>query len=195
MAVRDQMRRIRSRLLGLVGLAPVAKVAVPNLRHATVQVGEDAVPQPQPYGFISRAKPGAEALLVDLGGSADATIAIMVADRRYVIALAEGEVAMSDDLGQKVHLTRSGVSVTSGAVVNVNAPTINLTATEKVTLADTGGAAVARTGDTVGSAASMAAWLIAATAAINAGTPPIIPLVAPLDFGVITGGSTKVTAS
>ena len=71
-----------------------------------------------PYGFTSvpltpsADGTGAEALVLFLGGSRSGGIAIAVGDRRYrLTGLPDGEVAIYDDLGQKVHLTRTKIVV------------------------------------------------------------------------------------
>lgn len=71
----------------------------------------------QDYGITSHPHPGAEAIVVEVGGSADHLVAIRVDDRRYrVRALAEGEVCLYDDLGQEVRLTRTGIVVSAPLV-------------------------------------------------------------------------------
>lgn len=71
-----------------------------------------------PYGFRSHAKSGAEAILCRLGAVGE-LIALVVFDRRYRITLVEGEVAIFDDQGQKIHLKRTGIDVAakSGAKI------------------------------------------------------------------------------
>lgn len=71
----------------------------------------------EPYGYTAHPLAGAEALLGSQGGDRAYTDAIVVADRRYrLTTLASGEVAIYDDLGQKVHLTRNGIVVVSPLV-------------------------------------------------------------------------------
>lgn len=66
----------------------------------------------EPYGFTSHAKPGSEHLTVFLDGDRSHGITVVVADRRYRLAgLAEGEVALHDDQGQKVVLMRDGIRI------------------------------------------------------------------------------------
>lgn len=83
-----------------------------------------------PYGFTAVAKPpaddktseAAEVILVFPDGSRSHPIAIAIGDRRYRLQnLAEGEVALHDDLGQKVHLTRDGILVKTSKKVDVEA--------------------------------------------------------------------------
>ena len=63
----------------------------------------------QPYGFRSRAKIGAQTVVARLG--AVGALVAWVFDGRYRVTLAEGEVAIFDDQGQKVHLKRGGIEV------------------------------------------------------------------------------------
>lgn len=77
----------------------------------------------QHYGYTSRPKAGAEIIIIREGGH---FIAVASDDRRYRIAMEEGECSLYDDLGQKVHLTRTGIKVESPLEVTVDAPAINL---------------------------------------------------------------------
>lgn len=85
----------------------------------------------QHYGFTSRPQSGAELIIMREGNN---IIAIASDDRRYRISLEEGEVALYDDLGQAVHLTREGVVVTSPKKISASAPTVEISAEVKVLL-------------------------------------------------------------
>lgn len=63
------------------------------------------------YGFTSAPFSDAELLAAFIDGDRSHGIVISVADRRYRIALEEGEVAIYDDLEHKVHLTRDGIVI------------------------------------------------------------------------------------
>lgn len=65
----------------------------------------------EPYGFGSRAHPGAEVFAAFFNGDRSHGVVLATADRRYRLKLEEGEVAIFDDIGQKVHLKRDGISV------------------------------------------------------------------------------------
>ena len=66
----------------------------------------------EPYGFTSHPKPGAEQVALFPDGDRSHGMVIVVADRRYRLqGLESGEMAIHDDQGQKVHLTRSGIVV------------------------------------------------------------------------------------
>lgn len=73
----------------------------------------------QHYGFTSRPLAGAECILVREGNH---VVAIASDDRRYRIALEEGEVAIYDDQGQVVHLRRGNrIQVTCTGTLTVDA--------------------------------------------------------------------------
>ncbi|SNT07898.1 phage baseplate assembly protein V [Pseudomonas segetis] len=66
----------------------------------------------QSYGLTSNPHPGAEGIVASVGGARAHLVAIAVDDRRYRLAsLKTGEVALYDDLGQSVHLTRDGIVI------------------------------------------------------------------------------------
>ena len=68
----------------------------------------------EPYGFTSEPKDDEqpEAFALFFGGDRSHGIVFCVADRRYRLKnLKPGEVALYDDLGQKVYLTRDGLVI------------------------------------------------------------------------------------
>jgi phage baseplate assembly protein V len=74
----------------------------------------DDVERLQEYGFTSVPHPGAETVFLALAGERAHSVVIAVEDRRYrLTGLAGGEVAVYDDLGQKVHLKRNGILMDS----------------------------------------------------------------------------------
>ncbi len=86
----------------------------------------------QHYGFTSRPLPGAEIIIIKEGNH---YIAVASDDRRYRLALEEGEVAIYTDEGDRVHLKRDKtIHIVSGNKViadvtnemTVNCPLINL---------------------------------------------------------------------
>lgn len=97
----------------------------------TLQVGmlagepKDGIEHFEPYGYTSRPIPGAEHLAGFLDGDRSNGFVLMVADRRYrIVNLAEGEVAVHDDLGQKVHLTRTGIVIHTAQKCRIEAADI-----------------------------------------------------------------------
>lgn len=89
----------------------------------------DGVERMQDYGFTSVPKPGAEGVMACVSGDRDHGIVVVMDDRRYRLKwLASGEVALYDDLGHIIHLTRTGIVIDGGGhALNVtNAPDIYL---------------------------------------------------------------------
>ena len=70
----------------------------------------DQVEHIEPYGFTSRPHPGAEVVVVALGGQRDHCLVLQAADRRYRLrTLEKGEVALYTDEGSSIILRRGGV--------------------------------------------------------------------------------------
>lgn len=75
----------------------------------------DNVELREAYGFTSNPHLGSEVLVGSLGGERSHTVAICAGGRQYRLqGLAEGEVAIYDDLGQAVELRRDGIHITAG---------------------------------------------------------------------------------
>jgi len=151
----------------------------------------DGVEHAQDYGFASSPLPGAIGLLLAIAGRRGQAVAVGVGDRRYRIALEKGEVAIHDDQGQKVHLTRDGIvietskalSVTAGEALSLTAPSLT---------ADIEGA-IAFTCETFTLEADTATLTV--DTALNLGGTGGLQAARKTDAiagGAITGGSTKV---
>lgn len=95
----------------------------------------DQVEHFEPYGFTSRPLGGAEVLTLSVDGDRSHTIVVVAADRRYrMTGFEEGEVAIHDDQGQSVHLTREGIVVKGAGLPMVfeDTPSITFKAATKV---------------------------------------------------------------
>lgn len=98
---------------------------------------KDGLEHFEPYGFTSHPGAGAEAVALFLDGDRSHGVVVVVADRRYrLTGLQAGEMAIHDDQGQKVHLTRTGividgaglpVSITNTPLVTHDAPLVRMT--------------------------------------------------------------------
>ena len=111
----------------------------------------------QEYGMTSHPHPGAEVITLSLGGAREHMVVIAVDDRRYRLkALAQGEVALYDDRGAKVHLTRTGLELVDPVEVRISAPKIDLNAP----LVIANGSPISRVGDNVnvGAGSSSGLW-------------------------------------
>lgn len=138
------------RVKGMVGRA-IINIVNDATKMQTVQIQTlgsettDGVERYQNYGLTSFPKApdangqGPEAIVLAVGGDRSLEVVIVVDDRRFRFrggagtGLEEGEVALYDDLGQIVHLTRTGIVI--------DAPSIEL--------GDGATKGVNRTGDTV----------------------------------------------
>ncbi len=141
-AMRFMLAPLQRRVALMVNRA-VLSLVDDTLKMQGVQVNlladvtRDGVERFQQYGLTSHPHPGAEAVVVSVGGNQDHAIVIAVDDRRYrLIGLAEGEAALYDDLGQRVHLTRNGIVVDGAGLpvtiqntpgVTFNTPKLHLT--------------------------------------------------------------------
>ena len=104
----------------------------------------DRVEHWQPYGLAYHPHPGAEALVLALGGNTDHGAVVCVGDRRYrITGLAQGEVALYDDQGQVIHLKRDKtvhvygtdhLVADIGTDAAVTCPLVTVSASTKVTL-------------------------------------------------------------
>lgn len=114
----------------------IAKGVGTRVSRTKVQVSvlDDEVPpnvdRVEPYGFNHWPLSGCENYLVFPSGDRSHGIALIVGDKRYQIALKQGEVALSDDLGQKVHLKRTGILIDTSLDFEIRAKNIKLHAQE-----------------------------------------------------------------
>ncbi len=147
----------------LIGRAVIAKVddgglvQELQLRRLADETG-DGLERFQ-HGLYTQPKPGAEAVVVSAGGVRSHGLVIAVCDRRFrLMGMAEGEVAIADDLGQVVWLKRDGIAIDSATKVTVTSPAIKLDGDVEITgdlvsrgecdLGGTGGVTVKRSDNT-----------------------------------------------
>ena len=141
----------------------------------------DNIEHRQTYGFTSVPLAGAEGIVLAISASRNNAVVIGVEDTRYRIqGLENGDVAIYDDKGQTVLLTKDGISITAKKLniktetdIELEAKTLNIDA-NKINLG-IGGKALARVGDTI---------------LIDKGTPQAIGAT-----GIITSGSKKLTGA
>ncbi len=111
----------RGVLRGVTDTGPRQQVQVELLKDEL----RDGLEHMQNYGFTSHAL-GGDCAVAFLGGNREQGIVLVVDDRRYRIALLPGEVAIYDDLGNKVELLREMVKITAVQHLEAVAPTIKL---------------------------------------------------------------------
>lgn len=124
------IQSLQRQVLSLIGRAVVKSIdAASKCQTVDVElVGgqpKSGIEHFEPYGFTSRAKSGAEAVVLFPDGDRSHAVVVSISDRRYRIkGLKTGEVAFYDDQGQTVTLTRNGIVVDGGGKVIIfkNAP-------------------------------------------------------------------------
>ena len=89
----------------------------------------DKVEYFEAHGFTSRAKQGAEAIILCPGGNRSSAIAVIVGDRRFRFkSLGEGEVAMYDDANNLIHFKQDKtIAIKSDTSVDFDVPEITTT--------------------------------------------------------------------
>lgn len=130
-AVQSMLDPLRRRAAMMVARAVVSLIKDTGARQtlqAEILEGElrDDVERAQNYGFTSHPQVGCDAIIVCAGGSREQAIAVVVDDRRYRLQLQAGEVAMYDDLGNKVELLRDKLKVTAVQHLEATAPTTKI---------------------------------------------------------------------
>ncbi|ENV3745404.1 TPA: phage baseplate assembly protein [Enterobacter roggenkampii] len=117
------IQSLQRQVLSLIGRAVVKSINADS-KCQTVDVellagqGKAGIEHLEPYGFTSRAKSGAEAVVLFPDGDRSHAVVVSISDRRYRIkGLKTGEVAFYDDQGQTVTLTRNGIVIDGGGKV------------------------------------------------------------------------------
>jgi phage baseplate assembly protein V len=91
----------------------------------------DNMPAPHDFGFTSNPPIGSDVVASFLGGSRKNGVVVAIGSQAYRLKnLKSGEVAIYDDLGQSVYLTRTGIVINgAGLPVKItNTPSITLDA-------------------------------------------------------------------
>ena len=153
-AAREMLSGLEGRVRGMVARA-IVRLVDDAARAQELQLelladeSQDAVERFQNYGLTSVPHRGAEALVVFAGGLRSHGVVLAVEDRRYrLTGLAEGEVALFDDLGNVVKLGRQRISITAVTELRVDAPKV-VVQSNNVRLGEDGGQPVARIGDDI----------------------------------------------
>jgi phage baseplate assembly protein V len=103
----------RAVLTGINTAAPIALVQADGLAGEQLQDNELV----QHYGYASAPPAGSQLVVLPLGGKTAHGIIIATEHASYRLkALKNGEVAIYDDLGQSVYLTRNGTVINGGGL-------------------------------------------------------------------------------
>lgn len=129
--MRDQLRALGNRVL-LMFARGVLRGVTDTAGRQVVQIellkGElrSGIERMQNYGFTCHPL-GGDVAVAFLGGNREQGIVLAVDDRRYRLSLQPGEVALYDDLGNKVELLRDRMRLTATQQLEVIAPTTHIT--------------------------------------------------------------------
>lgn len=130
--MREQLRDLGNRVMMAFGrgvLKGVNDAGGRQTLQAELLKGElrDGIEYMQHYGFTSHPHAGADIAVAFVSGNREQGIAVAVGDRRYrLTALETGEVALYDDLGNRVMLLREMVKVVAVQHLEAEAPTTKL---------------------------------------------------------------------
>ncbi|XFB08768.1 phage baseplate assembly protein V, partial [Azotobacter salinestris] len=125
--MQQQIRTLGNRVMMAFARGVLRAVSDSTARQ-TLQVellrGElrDGVERMQNYGFTAHPHPGADAAIAFVAGNREQGIVLVVDDRRFRLKLEPGEVAMYDDLGNKIQLLRDRVQITAVQALEIVAP-------------------------------------------------------------------------
>jgi len=138
--VNSLVRKIRR----LAGRALIRRVRYANkIRYFQVQQeggmpldNVEHVEHVEPFGFTSHPLPNAEAVVLAFNGNGSNSVAIMAGDQRYRLVIDEGEAAIYNHHGDKVHLKKDRtISVEAATKVELVTPHTHMTG--KLTVAET----------------------------------------------------------
>ena len=124
----DQLEQLWFRLRSVVMGARVSYVddsGPVQLAQARVSANmtRDQLPRLAEYGFQSVPPVGADVVMLHLAGEQTTGVIIATGHQTYRLrGLSSGEVAISDDKGQKVYLSAAGIRIEGGSLpVQINA--------------------------------------------------------------------------
>lgn len=129
--MKDQLRALGNRVLLMFArgvLRGVTDTGGRQVLQIELLKGElrSGIERMQNYGFTCHPL-GGDVAVAFLGGNREQGIVLVVDDRRYRLALQPGEVALYDDLGNKVELLRDRMRLTAVQQLEVIAPTTHIT--------------------------------------------------------------------
>ena len=122
-----QLEALYRRLLYVVGRGEVTLVKdsgaaqTMQVRRGSAGV-QDNMPRLAEYGFQSVPPVGSDAVVLSLAGSSSDAVVIATGNQQFRLRnLGNGEVAISDDKGQRVHLTAFGIHIVAAGTLTIDA--------------------------------------------------------------------------
>lgn len=138
----DALERIWRRLVVAIGRGRVTIVDdAAQVQRMQVQLSADEIKDGTPrlaeYGFQSNPPPGSDCVVLFLAGERTNGVVVATGNQTWRLrALATGEVALSDDKGQKVYLSADGIRIDGGGLpmqifntpsLTINSPAVHMT--------------------------------------------------------------------
>ncbi len=131
--MKSQFKELANKLRRLSQRAVLSLVTYSNgVRFIQIQTEggllHDDVEHIEPFGFTSHAFSGAEAVVLSFKGNGSHTVAIMVDDKRYKLQIEEGDVAIYNRHGDKVHIKDDGnIEIKASIKVLIDTPEAEFT--------------------------------------------------------------------
>lgn len=131
------IQRILSKIANLVGrgiiklvndAGGIQKVQITGLESELL----DNLDRLQEYGLTSNPPVDSECIFIALNGQRNRSVIIGTEDKRYRLkGLENGEVALYDDLGTKIHLKRDNqIQIKATTKVQIDSPAVQITHTD-----------------------------------------------------------------
>lgn len=127
------IERLYQRMMMLVGIGRItAGNDTGPSQQLQVSFGngdvQDRLANLQQYGFSSSPQPGADAVVLFIGGNRGNGVVIATGDRRTrLVNLAPGEVALYTDEGDEVKLGRDGITIKAAIKLRIETPRLEVT--------------------------------------------------------------------
>lgn len=128
----DGMKDVKNRVMMAIARGVIRAVSdTGNRQKLQVELLKDElrdnVERIQNYGFSSHPHPGGDAAVVFIAGNREQGIVLAVENRQFRVAgLEQGEVAIYDDLGNKISLLREMIKVEAVQHLEATAPTTKI---------------------------------------------------------------------
>ena len=120
----ELLHRLRMLVMrGRVQLVDDTKAAQLLQVKVTSSWTQNAVPRLGEYGLHSNPPAGADAVLLFLAGNPSDAVVIATGHQQYRLHLQPGVVALADDQGQVVKLSRTGIEITAPLGLKVTGDT------------------------------------------------------------------------
>ncbi|WP_238787808.1 phage baseplate assembly protein domain-containing protein [Vibrio furnissii] len=131
---KEMQQRLMARIKNITGTGTVIGASTTQLQvRGAAGKTNDRIRRMHEYGFMSRPLPGAKSYSLFLGGVTARGFTVVVEDERYQMELAPGDVAVLDDKGNLVHMTKSGLKVVACGDIDITAKKgVNITAADSV---------------------------------------------------------------